>query len=171
MTGLEDLFHRRVAVSVPGVISAAEATALRARLEPAYARYALFDRGSYDVVDAVAEPAIVARMAEHAAAHAGRTLTLVGARAIRLRAGDYVLARHDAGHDDERVEATLDLSAQPVADADVFYRSSGTVYACFPAAPGTLVVAARDASVTCSHGYVSKLRGAAEVVRLIAQWR
>jgi hypothetical protein len=170
VTRLDELFRARLAVVVPGMIAPGLAAELRMRLEPRYARYALLDRGSYDVAP-LGEPALLARLVEVAAERTGRELTVVAARAIRLRPGDYLLARHDAVHDDERVELTLELSATAIAGADVHYRRDGDLYAHFPPAPGALTIVERDARVTCSHAYVSKLAAPGEVVRLVAQLR
>jgi hypothetical protein len=171
VTTLDELFRSRIATVIPDVIAASDAGELRARLAPRYTRYALFDRGSYEVAVDLEEPEWLARIAAIATELTARTLAPIGMRAIRLCAGDYLLARHDTIHDDGRVEATLDISAAATPDAGMYYRRHGNVYAHVPSAPGSLAVVERDAAITCSHNYVSKLHVHAEITRVIVQFR
>jgi hypothetical protein len=129
-------------------------------------RYELLDRGSYEWID---NPQILTReiveLAERATSRKG--LSIVESRALRLRAGDYLLAHHGRLHDDNPVEVIVDLSRAPV-DADVHYRRRGQTFLRVPAVPGTASVVERGPAVTCNHTYVSKRYPDACVVRIIA---
>lgn len=170
MTTLGDLFG--AALIVPDAIDRAAAAAARARWEArGFTRYALLDRGSYDVLAEPAEPELLARMRRAAETATGRTLAAAESRVVRLLPGDYVLAHHDRIHDDNPVEVTLDLSPAPVAGAELQYRRRGQVFFRFPCTPGALAIVERGVTVTCNHTYVSKLHERACVVRLIALLR
>src|SRR3569833_2541120 len=56
-----------------------------------FARYALYDRGSYDFVDVPADP----RIADLVARHTGVQRRCIASRGIRMVPGDFILARHD----------------------------------------------------------------------------
>jgi len=153
---------------VERAIAPARAAELRASL--AFERYALLDRGSYEVAPFVNDRTIVDVLD-----HASKRLVATGARVVLLRAGDYLLARHDDIHativtrNDSRrcFELVLDLSPAPAA-AEIHYRRRGQVFFRVPCVPGSLAIVERTATVTCNHTYVSKL-APAEVVRLIVQ--
>ncbi len=130
----------------------------------ALARYALLDRGSYESGEAQV-PAEVVDLASQAT---HRTLAVREARLLRLRAGDYLLARHDRLHADNPVEIILDLSPAAVAGAEVHYRRRGKPFFRVPSAPGTLAIVERGPTVTCNHTYISRLVPDAIVVRLVA---
>ncbi|MBK7195559.1 MAG: hypothetical protein IPH80_24000 [Myxococcales bacterium] len=178
MTDLGALFAARAALVVPAAIGPAAAAEVRARLERrGYTRYALVDRGSYDVVAEPDEPALCAALAALAADRLRPTptaapppLAVIDARAVRLGPGDFVLAHHDRVHDDHQLELVLDLSAAPVAGAEVHYRRGGQLYHRVAAAPGALSIVERDGGVTCHHTYVSR-RQADAVVRLVLRLR
>jgi len=74
------------------------------------------------------EPALLATLTGIAAQVTGRALAVAEARAVRLHAGDYLLAPHDRVHDDHPVELILDLSAASVPGAEVRYRRGGQVF-------------------------------------------
>jgi hypothetical protein len=170
MTRLDQLFG--AALVIEDLIDEARAAAARDRLEThGYARYALYDRGSYEVIAEVAEPALRWLCKDAAERVTGRALAVAEARALRLGPGDYLLAHHDRIHDDNPVEVTLDLSAARVPDADVDYRRSGQVFFRVPSAPGSLAVVERGLTVTCNHRYVSRLHTGASVVRLVVLLR
>jgi hypothetical protein len=169
VTTLGDLFG--AALVVPDVVGRTAAAAARARWEGRYTRYALLDRGSYDVLAEPGEPELTARMVRAAEQATGRTLAVAESRVVRLLPGDYVLAHHDRLHADNPVEVTLDLSPAPVADAELHYRRRGQVFFRFPCTPGALAIVERGVTVTCSHAYVSKLHDGASVVRLVALLR
>jgi len=165
---LDELFAARMATVVPGVIGAAAAAEVRSRLARAgWAGFGLVDRGSYERVDVVTEPALCERLVVMAAELTELPLQLREGWALRLGAGDYLLAHHDRVPEDRVVELTLDLSAAAVAGSEVHYRRRGQVYFRMPCAPGSLAVVERDPAVTCHHTYVSKRHAGAEVVRLI----
>ena len=136
-----------------------------------FTRYALLDRGSYEIARDPALPELHGRLARIASEVTGRSLAVVGSRALRLRAGDYVLAHHDAFHDDNPVEIVVDLSPSPVAGAGVHYRRRGQVFFRFPSQPGAMSIVERGPTVTSNHTYVSKLRPDALVIRLVALLR
>jgi len=168
MTTLEQLFGGRTAAVVPDVIGPSLAAEARAQLERAgYTRYALLDRGSYDVVAEPRAPELFGALIAIAARTTGRALALAEVRALRLRPGDYLLAHHDRLHDDHPVELVLDLSPASVPGAEVHYRRRGQVYFRVPCAPGSLAIVERGPTVTCNHTYVSKRNPAASVVRLV----
>ena len=170
MTALGDLFG--AALVVPGVIDPARAAAVRERWHArGYDRYALVDRGSYDVLVDPEEPALLPILVRAAEQATGRSLAVAEARGLRLAPGDYLLAHHDRLHADNPVEVMLDLSPAPVAGADVHYRRRGQVFFRFPSTPGALAIVERGFTVTCNHTYVSKLHPAASVVRLVALLR
>lgn len=166
MTTLDELFGARAALIVPEAIGRDAAAAVRARL--GFRRFALVDRGSYDVADTVDEPAVLAALVSLAAEITGRTLVVAEARALRLGPGDYALVHHDRP-DDAAVELTLDLSAAAVDGAEVHYRRHGQVFFRVPSAPGALAVVERGPGVACHHTYVSKLHPAASIVRLMVR--
>jgi hypothetical protein len=160
------------AVVVPAVLGAELAAEARARLERAeYTRYALLDRGSYDVVTSPAEPELLVHLAGIASAVTGRSLEVADVRALRLLPGDYVLVRHDRVHEGRPVELVLDLSPASVPDAEVHYRHRGQVYFTFPSTPGALALVERGPTVMSNHTYVSKRHAGTSVVRLIALLR
>lgn len=166
VTTLDQLFGAALAVS--DAIDARTAAAARERFaQRGYTRYALVDRGSYDVLDGPDEPALVALATGAAERATGRTLALSSARVLRLHAGDYLLAHHDRIHDDNPVEVTLELSPTAVPGAEVHYRRSGQVFFRFACTPGALAIVERGVTVTCNHTYVSKLHAAAEIVRMV----
>ena len=147
---LDELLATRSAVIVPSGITA--------RFE-GFARYALFDRASYDYLDVPADP----RIAELVATHTGARRRCIASRVIRLVPGDYVLARHDPSP--TGLEVVIDISPAPAA-AEVHYRQHGQVFFRVPCEPGTAALVPRNPSVTCNHTYLSKLR-TAEVIRWI----
>jgi hypothetical protein len=166
VTTLDQLFG--AALAVPGAIDARTAAAARERFaQRGYTRYALVDRGSYDVLADPDEPALAALAIRAAERATGRTLAFGSARVLRLHAGDYLLAHHDRIHDDNPVEVTLDLSPAAVPAAEVHYRRSGQVFFRFESMPGALAIVERGVTVTCNHTYVSKLHEAAEIVRMV----
>jgi hypothetical protein len=165
VTTLDDLFG--AALLVPDAIDAATATAVRARYEDRYQRYALVDRGNYEFVNDADEPELVALMLRAAERATGRTLALASQRMLRLLPGSYLLAHHDRIHEGNPVEVTLDLSRAPVPDAELHYRRSGQVFFRFPCVPGALAIVERGVTITCNHCYVSKLHVAASVVRFV----
>ena len=172
MTTLGELFVSRIAVVVPDAVGPGLAAEVRDRLERAgYTRYALLDRGSYDVVTGPDEPALLAALARIATQVTGRSLAIAEARALRLNAGDYLLAHHDRAHDDHPVELMLDLSPASVPGAEVHYREGGKVFFRFASQPGSVSIVERRPTVTCYHTYVSKLRAGASVVRLVVLLR
>lgn len=157
---------------MPDAVGSMLAGEVRARLErTGYARYGLLDRGSYDVLSSPHEPELFAELTGRAAKLTGRALVVAEARALRLVAGDYVLAHHDRVYDGLPVELMLDLSPASVPGAEVHYRRRGQAFFRFASAPGALSVVERGPTVTCNHTYVSKLSAAAEVVRLVVLLR
>jgi len=171
VTTLDELFAGRAATIVPDAVGPTLAAEVRARLAGRYTRYALRDRGSYDVVAQVDEPALFAALTGIAAQVTGRALAVVDARALRLGAGDYLLAHHDRIDEGVPVELALDISAASVPGAEVHYRQRGKVYFRAASQPGALAVVARGPTVTCNHTYVSKRHGDAAVVRLMVLLR
>lgn len=169
MTTLDQLFG--AALLVPDALNAIDAAAARERLAPQLARYTLVDRGSYDFVRDPDEPVLYELATRAAERVTGRSLAVAESRALRLVAGDYLLAHHDRIHDDNPVEVTVDLSPAHVPDAEVHYRRSGQVFFRVPSTPGTLAVVERGVTVTCNHTYVSKLHANAIVVRLVVLLR
>src|SRR5690606_3301939 len=172
VTRLDQLFG--AALAVPDAIDAVQAAAIRARCdERGYTRYALLDRGSYEVLhDVAAGEPVLAQLALDAAGRAtGRTLAVAESRVLRLSPGDYLLAHHDRIHDDNPVEVTIDLSPAHVSDTEVHYRRRGQVFFRFPCTPGALAIVERGVTVTCNHTYVSKLHEGASVVRCVVLLR
>ncbi len=160
MTRLDELFGTRASV-VRDAVGSEVAAAVRARL--VYTRYALVDRGSYEVAEPH-EPELVAAITAIAAEVTGRVLQVVSARALRLGPGDYLLSHHD--HGEPGVELVLDLSAAARAGADVHYRRNGAVWFRVESRPGALAIVPRAAGDACNHVYLSK-RDPGDVVRLV----
>jgi hypothetical protein len=131
-----------------------------------FTRYALVDRGSYEYADDVEVPAALVALASEVTA---RTLRVASARVLRLGPGDYVLAHHDALHEEHRVEVMVDRSPAPVAGAEVRYQRRGATFFRFPSQPGAASIVERDPATRCHHTYVSKLHAGAVVVRLVVQ--
>lgn len=178
MSTLDELFGARAAVIVPDAIGAERAADVRARLERGgFHRYGLVDRGSYAWTDEVEEPALVAALAAIAAEVTGVLADVASVRALRLGAGDYVLAHHDpcaragagTSADDRLVELVLDVSAAATAGAEVHYRRHGQLFHRAPSQPGALSVVERDAAVTSHHTYVTKRNTTAGVTRLVVR--
>jgi hypothetical protein len=164
--GIEQLFGSRLATMSPEVIDAAGAAAVREQLH--FTRYTLLDRGSYDIAAfAPGETTRFAPLVALAEQRTGRSFAIAEARALRLLAGDYLLAHHDRIHDDHPIELILDLSPASVPGAEVHYRRRGQVYFRVPCVPGALSLVERGPTVTCNHTYVSRLHPAACVVRVV----
>ena len=170
VTTIDDLFGARLAVIVPDAVTSAVAAAARAHFTD-YARYALYDRGSYDVIERVDVPELFAVLVGIAAKHTTRTLAVAEARVVRLRAGDYILAHHDRVYTGHPLELVLDLSPASVPGAELHYRRRGQVYFRIPCVPGVLAIVERGPTVTCNHTYVSKLSPDAVVIRLMVLFR
>ena len=160
---IESMFG--VAVVLPDAIARTSIAPARESLT-GWRRYALLDRGSYDVMES---PGVLVReiveLAERATSRRG--LAIVESRALRLVAGDYLLAHHDRLHDDNPVEVIVDLSPAPV-DAEVHYRRRGQTFLRVPSVPGTASVVERGPAITCNHTYVSKRNPTACVIRVVA---
>ena len=166
MTGLDELFG--AAIEIPDVLSRDEVAVARDRLERrGYTRYTLLDRGLHDLVSDPDEPVLFDRMLAHATQLTGRALAVTEARAIRLGAGDYLLAHHDPPRADRPVELVLDLSPRPVPGAELHYRRRGQVYFRFACTPGALAIVERGPTVTSNHTHVTKRDATASVVRLV----
>jgi hypothetical protein len=160
------------AVVVPDALGAALAAEARARFERAgYTRYALLDRGRYEVSRSPPEAELLAALTAIASEVTGRSLAVADARVLRLGPGDYVLVRHDRVYEDRPVELTLDLSSARVPGAAVHYRHRGQVFFMMASAPGALALVERGPTVMCNHTYVSKRDAAAAVVRLVVLLR
>ncbi|HEY6036470.1 MAG TPA: hypothetical protein VIV58_19465 [Kofleriaceae bacterium] len=147
---LDELLATRSAVIVP--------TAIRAQFA-GFTRYALYDRGSYELVDVPADPRIGALVEQVT----GVRRRCVASRVIRLVPGDYILARHDSIP--TGLEVVIDISPAPAA-AELHYRQHGQVFFRMPCEPGTAALVPRNPTVTANHTYLSKLH-TAEVVRWI----
>jgi hypothetical protein len=172
VTALDQLFASRIATIVPEAVGPTLAAELRTRLDRAgYTRYALLDRGSYEVAIDPDEPVVIAALAGLAGQVTGRSLGLVDARALRLGPGDYLLAHHDRSHEDPLVELILDLSPASVPGAEVHYRRRGQVVFQVTSRPGALSVVERGPETACYHAYVSKRHLGASVVRLVVRLR
>lgn len=155
------------ALEVPDAIPPGELAAVRDRLaRRGYARYALIDRGHYEIQHEPDEPALCAALVAHARALTGVSLAVTQVRALRLSPGDYLLAHHDPPHEGRPFELVLDLSPRAVA-AELHYRRRGQVYFRFACRPGALAIVERGPTVTSNHTYVSKRDATASVVRLV----
>jgi hypothetical protein len=165
---IAQLFGGRTAIVLPDVVDPELAAEVRERLErTGYTRYALLDRGSYDVLTDPQEPALFATLIDLAARTTARALAIAEARALRLLPGDYLLAHHDRIHADHPVELVVDLSPAAAPGAEVHYRRRGQVYFRVPSAPGSLAVVERGPTVACNHTYLSRRDPSARVVRLM----
>jgi hypothetical protein len=153
------------ALVIPDAIARDAIAQARSKLG-GWRRYALLDRGSYEHVD---NPEVLQReiveLARRVTSRQG--LAIVESRALRLVAGDYLLAHHDRLHEDNPVEVMVDLSPSPV-DAEVHYRRRGQTFLRVPSVPGTASVVERGPAITCNHTYVSKRDRNACVLRLVA---
>ncbi len=159
---LEDMFpHAEVVTSAVGPDVAER---LRAGIT-GYQRYALLDRGSYEVAP-VRDPELLDRVCGLGARRLGRELVALEGRALRLRPGDYLLARHEQVQAGKPVELVLDLSPA-AAPAEIQYRRRGQVFFRVPCVPRSLAVVERSPMISCNHTYVSKLALDVEVVRLV----
>ena len=168
MTPAEQFAHEGVAL-VADAIPAALAAAVRARL--AYQRFALLDRGSYEVAERVVESELFAMLAAIASQATEHALAVTEARVLRLRAGDYVLAHHDRIYGDRPIEAVVDLSPAEVPRAELHYRRRGQVFFRVPSATHSLAIVDRTPVITCNHVYVSRSVPTADVIRLVATLR
>jgi hypothetical protein len=161
---VETLFG--AAIVIPDAIDREVLAAAREQLT-GWRRYALLDRGSYDVIDDVRDSVLAYAIVELARRVTGRMPATVEARALRLRAGDYLLAHHDRLYEDNPVEVIVDLSPAPVA-AEVHYRRRGQTFLRVPCVPGTASVVERGPSINCNHTYVSLRDPDACVLRVVA---
>ncbi len=155
-----------VAELATGVVEAELAAEMRASIT-GYRRYALLDHGSYEIA-APSNPILdrgIARMIALASELTARPLEAYETRALRLTAGDYLLARHDRVFEGRPLELVLDLSPVPV-QAEIQYRRLGQVFFRMPCSPRSLAIVERTPAITCNHSYVSKLRLGVEVIRL-----
>jgi hypothetical protein len=168
---LEDMFP--TAELAAGAIDAPTANELRTSIT-GYTRYALLDRGSYEIATPDPCPVLdraVNRICSLAGEMlGGRTLAPYEIRALRLTAGDYLLARHDRVHEGRPIELVLDISPFPV-QAEIQYRRLGQVFFRMPGSPRSLAIVERTPAITCNHSYVSKLRLGVELVRLVVMAR
>lgn len=149
---------------VPSAIGADVATRLRGEIT-GYRRYALVDRGSYEFAP-LEDPDLLERICGLGARRLGHPLKAIDGRALKLTAGDYLLARHDRVLEQRAVELVLDVSPTPV-QCEIQYRRLGNVFFRVPCSPRSLAVVERTPVITCNHTYVSKLRLGVEVVRLV----
>jgi hypothetical protein len=129
-----------------------------------FARYRLYDRGSYEWLEVPADD----RLGQIVETFCGERKRCVASRVLRLVPGDYVLARHDPVRERGTIEVVVDLSPAAVEGAEVQYRQHGQVFFRMPCEPGTAAVVPCGPTVTSNHSYVSKLRTGGEVVRWIA---
>ncbi len=111
MTTLDELFGARTALILEHEV------APTARFT-GFTRYALLDRGSYDVLEPVADP-LVDQLRLRAERATGRALAVAGARVLRLGPGDYLLAHHDRPSDGHPLELVADLSPTATPGAEV----------------------------------------------------
>jgi len=162
---VEDMFpHAEVVTSA---IGPDVADRVRAGIT-GYQRYALLDRGSYEVAP-VGDADLLHRVCGLGARRLGRELVAIEGRVLRLRAGDYLLARHDRDRhllDGRPVELVLDLSPAPV-ESEIQYRRRGQVFFRVPCVPRSLAIVERTPVITCNHTYVSKRVLGVEVIRLV----
>ncbi|MFT3697048.1 MAG: hypothetical protein QM831_28155 [Kofleriaceae bacterium] len=147
---LEDLLAGRSAALFHDVVSP--------RAFDSYTRYREIDRGSYDV-SYEDVPDLVARARDLARPH-----VFESARIVRLRPGDYILARADEPR--RGTEVVFDLSPGTRPDGDLQYRQHGQVVFRVPCEPGCAAVVPRTQSISCNHQYLSKLH-TGDIVRWI----
>ncbi len=152
------------------VVDAVTAAAVRARLDASgWTRYAVGDRGVYEVNERHDEPELTARLVALASERLGRPLALVDRRWTRMRRGDYALFKDDARRwqgRDRHVEVTLDLSAAASAEGQIFYaRPDGA--ATVPQRPGTAAIVDRRGPSARYERYLGVRFGDGEVVRLV----
>ncbi len=172
VTTLDDVVGGRVAVVRPHMIDGAARAAARAALEATgYRRLLGIDRAAAELCERPDLPALVARARTLATAATGGAGVVRACFAVRLRAGDYVLAHHDLVESGPiaGVEVMFDLSEAVVPGAVVHYRRRGQVYAELPSDPSAAAVVERGPAVTSNHTYLSKAFGAATVVRLVVR--
>jgi hypothetical protein len=162
MSGVGELVGARTAVIVPDL---ARGVAVRGGWT--WGRYTLLDRGSYDFSRDVDEPDLAARAVAEASRITSRTLRVVESRALRLGAGDYLLARHDRVFEGFPIEVTIDLSTAPVPGAEIHYRRRGALFFQVPSQPLAAAIVERGPTVTCNHTYVSRRYPDANGVRLV----
>lgn len=134
-------------------------------------RWSLYDRGSYEWIDAPDVGALSETLVALARRASGRAVVLQDMRAVRMLPGDYVFVRHDRVHDDEPLEVVVDLSIAPVPGAEVHYRHRGQVFFVFPSRPGAVGLVQRGPTVMRNSTYVSRRWTNAEVVRIFALLR
>ena len=172
MTTLDELFGARAALTSTDVLDPEACAALRASLEQhGYQRYQRVDRGRYDHCTPLPFDGLAVVLQDFAQANTGRTLEPMGARALRLGPGDYLLAHHDRVDVEQTVEVIVDLSATAVPDADVCYRRRGQVFFRLPSAPGRMSLVERGPGVACHHTYVSQRHLDASIVRVVIVYR
>ncbi|MEO8701743.1 MAG: hypothetical protein ABI867_16980 [Kofleriaceae bacterium] len=169
MTTLDEVLGAGFAMLLDDVVKPATTAPVRAACaEQGYTRYGLLDRGSYEVIEWPPAPGLCDALADLAMQYTRRNdLAIVAARMLRFVPGDYLLAHHDPIAEDRPVELVLDLSTAALPGAEVHYRRRGGVVFRMPVVPGSLAIVERGPTVTCNHGYVSKLNVGAEVVRLV----
>ena len=138
--------------------------ALRARLHDAgLTRYDLADRGRFEHNDLLVVPDLFDRLVQLTR----RPLTVLRARWLVFRRGDYSLTRGDALSrlPGDHVELTFDLSPASSGEAQVVYTDgASSVYV--PQTAGQVSVVARDEGIYRWERYLGLRMGEAVVYRL-----
>lgn len=151
-----------------GLVTEAEAAALRERLRPHLQPFHRPDRGRYAMDDSGSEAALCTRLAARAATELGLPLLPVQARWQRFVHGDYALMLDDACRWPglgASVELVLDVSAAGSDEAQVVYTGpEGTLWV--PQQPCTAALIDRRSPLTRYDRYLSQRVGSAEVFRL-----
>jgi hypothetical protein len=143
------------ALVLPDVISSMWAAKLRARLnESGWRRFSLAHRGDYDFNDSFEAPALFDDLQKLAEKISGKTLQRINSRWLQFTHERYSLLRDDMPRKDQ-IELQLDLSAEPIEDAELLFCHRGQAYAALPGRPGALLLAARGLTVQRYQRYLT----------------
>ena len=156
-------------LQLPGAVDSAARARLREQIAAVgLRRFWVADRGHYSFNDTFVDQELVGELTLAATLLAGTPLELVGARWIRLVAGDYVLAKDDrpAAAAPFWWELAVDLSAaDSEATATTYVDAQGRL-AAVPAQAGSLTLVGRHPGTVRFDRYVSLRAVGTEVHRL-----
>lgn len=159
------------AVVVERALPAATVTEIRARLDAQpFVSFFLADRGRYELLEEIEEPALLAGLRDLADYVTGERLAIADARCLRLRRGDYALRRDDdrTRPPEGRYELVCDLSAGSSGEAQVVYARGGRTFFVAPQLSGSVSLVGR-AGVSRYDRYLN-VHTAGRVVHRLRLW-
>ncbi|NUP13272.1 MAG: hypothetical protein HOW73_45110 [Polyangiaceae bacterium] len=130
----------------------------------------LAHRGRYAFSTEPIPPAALEALVDVASRCSGEVLSVTAHRYVRLRCGDYVLARDDesfcAAVAPHAIDLSLDLSVDLTCEAEVVFTHRSQAFFTVPQRPGVVGIVRRMPTVGRYERYLTHRVGALEVVRL-----